>query len=56
MDYSAIIRCAEIRGNCCAFRATVIRVYVFTVFLNEVNVRGGLISLWLYKENNELRD
>jgi hypothetical protein len=30
------IRCPEIRGNCCAFRATAIGV-VFTVFLNEVN-------------------
>jgi hypothetical protein len=24
-------------GSCCAFRATAIRVFVFTVFLNEVN-------------------
>jgi hypothetical protein len=36
--YSAIIGCAEIQGNCCAFRATTIGVFVFTVFLNEVNV------------------
>jgi hypothetical protein len=36
--YSSIIRYFEIRGNCCAFRATKIGVYVFTVFLNEVNV------------------
>jgi hypothetical protein len=36
--YSAIIRCVETEGNCCAFRAPAIRVFVFTVFLNEVNV------------------
>jgi hypothetical protein len=36
--YSAIIKCFEIRGNFCAFRATAIRVFVFTVFLNEDNV------------------
>jgi hypothetical protein len=35
--YSAIIRCVEIRGNWCAFRATAIRAFVFTVFLNEVS-------------------
>jgi hypothetical protein len=35
--YSAIIRCAEIRGNSCAFRATAICVFAFTLFLNEVS-------------------
>jgi hypothetical protein len=24
--------------------------------LSEKEIRGGLISLWLYKENNKLRD
>jgi hypothetical protein len=28
----------ENRGNCCAFRATTIDIFVFTPFLNEVNV------------------
>jgi hypothetical protein len=27
--------------NCCTFRATAVGVFVFTVFLNEVNVRGS---------------
>jgi hypothetical protein len=36
--YSAIIRCVEIMGNCCGFHATVFGVFVFTVFLTEVNV------------------
>jgi hypothetical protein len=36
--YSAIIRCVETEGNCCAFRTPAIRVFVFTVFLNEVSV------------------
>jgi hypothetical protein len=36
--YSAIARGGEIRGNCCAFRATVISVFVFTMVLHEVNV------------------
>jgi hypothetical protein len=36
--YSAIIRFVEIRGNSCAFRVTAIRVFVFTMVLNEDNV------------------
>lgn len=36
--YLAVIRCVKIWGNCRAFRITAIRVFVFAVFLNEVNV------------------
>jgi hypothetical protein len=36
--YLVIFRCIEIRGNCCAFRTTAIRVFVFVMFLNEVDV------------------
>jgi hypothetical protein len=36
--YSATIRCVDIRRNCRAFRATAIGVFIFTMFLNEVNV------------------
>jgi hypothetical protein len=33
--YLAMKKCIEIRGNFCAFCATTIRVFVFTVFLNK---------------------
>jgi hypothetical protein len=36
--YSAITRCVEIRGNCCAFHANAIEVFVFTMLSNEVSV------------------
>jgi hypothetical protein len=36
--YRSIIRCAEIRWNLCASRDAAIGIFVFTVFLNEVNV------------------
>jgi hypothetical protein len=42
--YLAIMKCIEIRGNCCAFRATAVRVFVFTVFLNIVNVVPTSVS------------
>jgi ABC-type multidrug transport system permease subunit len=35
--YSAIIRYAEIWGNC-AFCVNAVGIYVFTMFLNEVNL------------------
>jgi hypothetical protein len=35
--YLDIIRCVEIRGNNCNFRATVIGVFMLARFLNEVN-------------------
>jgi hypothetical protein len=34
-------------GNCCAFRATAIRVLVFTVFLHEVNAVSRSMPLVL---------
>jgi hypothetical protein len=36
--YSTIIRCSEIQGTCCALCATGISFFIFTMFLNEVNV------------------
>jgi hypothetical protein len=38
LAYLAIIRCIEIVGNCCAFRAAEIIVFIFILFLNKVNL------------------
>jgi hypothetical protein len=51
--YSAIIRCVEIRENCCVFCVIVIGVFAFIIFLNEVNVvvegTGGGTTLTSFK-------
>jgi hypothetical protein len=40
----------KVRGNCCAFHATAIRGFVFTLFLNEVDVvspsMSHVLSFW----------